>query len=121
MRGVRGMMRSSSVIEKGVTVVLGRERDFRVEACSFVRCCGDKMRWCGRKGVKGTSGPWGKGTRGDRQRGVVKEGGVMHGARNVVRFGWAGDCGRGEACSRKETGNLPVEHGAGVDVIRLWS
>ena len=70
-----------------LSAVAGEERDFRVEVCSFVRSCGDKMRWRGRKGVKGTSGPWRKGTRGDSQRGVMKDGGVMRRAGNIVCFG----------------------------------
>ena len=70
-----------------LSAVVGRERDFRVEVCSFVRSCGDQMRWRGQKGVQGTRGPWGKGTRGDSQRGVMKDGGVMRRAGSIACFG----------------------------------
>ena len=68
-------------------VVDGEERDFRVEVCSFVRSCGDQMRWRGQKGMQGTRGPRGKGTRGDSQRGVVRDGEVMRRAGNILCLG----------------------------------
>ena len=80
-----GLMWVTGMVD--LSAVDGGERDFRVEVCSFVGCCGDRMRRRGREGRKGTSGPRGKGTRGDSQRGVMKDGGVMRRAGNIVCFG----------------------------------